>query len=253
MIYKKEANNIINASVYVIEQLLKEKRPSNPVIIKPNLVNPSLPPTTTDVRVVEGIIRALREHDIDDITIAEGSGSGDTLENFNQLGFSGLGIRLLDLDRETTITMPVNNHRVWSDITIPEILLNKFIISVPVLKEHSMCGVTISLKNMVGILPAKEYSGYWTYKKSEIHRYDTDGCIADIINIIKPDWAVVDATIGMKGSHLSGTPCAPPINLVYGSSDTLEADRFGCELLGRDWRDIRYLKFIDDTIRARNL
>ncbi len=252
MIYKTEASDIVTSAAYVTEQLLKEKRPDRPVMIKPNIVEPSSPPTTTDVRVVKGIIRALQNIGIEEILIAEGSGSGDTIDNFNQLGYAGAGIRLLDLDREKTVTIPVMKHRVWSEITIPDIVLHSFIISVPVLKEHSMCGVTISLKNMVGILSAKKYSGYWTYKKSEIHRQNTDGCIADIISAIKPDWAIVDATIGMKGSHLSGTPCHPPINLVYGSSDPLEADRFGCELLGRDWRDIRYLRFIDENERARS-
>lgn len=244
MIIKQQADDIVIASQHVMEALLKEKQLSAPVIIKPNLVNPSSPPTTTDVRVVEGIIRALRDTGINDITVAEGSGTGDTLDNFNQLGFAGLDVRLVDLDREKTVIMPVQSHRVWKEISVPEILLDKFIISAPVLKEHSMCGVTISLKNMIGILPAKYYSGYWVYKKSMVHKYDTDGCIADIINVIKPDLAVVDATIGMKGSHLSGTPCDPPLNLVYGSADPLEADKFGCELLGRNWNDIRYLKMI---------
>jgi hypothetical protein len=36
------------------------------------------------------------------------------------------------------------------------------------------------------------------------------------------------------------------LNIVYGSSDPLEADRFGCDLLGRKWTDIRYLKMIAD-------
>jgi len=174
MIYKKEAHSIVNASAFVASQLLHERRPDKPVIIKPNLVEPTSPPTTTDVRIIEGIVKALRE------------------------------TGMVDLDKEKTVTLPVQNHRVWNEISIPEILLNKFIISAPVLKEHSMCGVTISLKNMVGILPAKYYSGFWVYKKSMVHKYDTNGCIADIINIIHPDMAVVDATIGMRGSHLDG-------------------------------------------------
>jgi uncharacterized protein (DUF362 family) len=111
-----------------------------------------------------------------------------------------------------------------------------------------MCGATISLKNMVGILPEKHYSGYWTYKKSQIHKYNADGCIADIISVIRPDWAIVDATIGMKGSHLSGTPIKPPLNLVYSSDDPLEADRFGCELLCINWQDIKYLRIINSDI-----
>jgi uncharacterized protein (DUF362 family) len=244
MLYKKKADNIAEAAHYITGELLNEYLPSKPVLIKPNIVEPLSPPVTTDVRVVEGIIRALRDSGINDIVVAEGSGTGDTIENFNRLGYSGLDVRLIDLDKEETETLPVSNHNVWKEIIVPEILLDKFIISAPVLKEHSMCGVTISLKNMIGILPARHYSGYWTFKKSQVHKYDTSGCIRDIISVIKPDWAIVDATIGMKGSHLSGTPVKPPLSLVYGSSDPLEADKYGCELLERNWKGIAHLRMI---------
>jgi uncharacterized protein (DUF362 family) len=244
MIYKRKADDIITAAHGVTRRLLKKTLPQKPVIIKPNIVTQQPPPTTTDVRVVQGLIRALRESGVKDIVIAEGSGSGDTIENLSQLGYAQLGVGLIDCDNAKTITIPVRNHTVWDRITIPEVLLHGFIISVPVLKDHSMCGVSISLKNMVGILPEKNYSGYWSYKKSQIHKYDTDGCIADIIKILKPDWAIVDASIGMKGSHLNGIPMKPPLNLVYGSEDPLEADKFGCRLLNKNWQDIPYLNMI---------
>jgi uncharacterized protein (DUF362 family) len=244
MILKYMADNIIEAAYAVTVDLLKDGLHSGPVIIKPNIVKPSPPPVTTDVRVVRGIIEALKKSGMKDIIVAEGSGTGDTMENFRELGYSRLGVELMDLDREKTVTMPVRKYSVWKEIIVPEVVLDKFIISVPVLKEHSMCGVTVSLKNMVGILPAEYYSGYWEYKKSQIHKYNTDGCIADIVSVVKPEWAIVDATIGMKGSHISGTPVDPPLNLVYGSSDPLEADRFGCELLGRSWEDIGHLRLI---------
>lgn len=244
MIFKKQADDIQKASFYVTEKLLERHIPSRPVIIKPNIVEPSQPPVTTDVRVVEGIVKALRMAGIKDTVIAEGSGTGDTMDNFQKLGYSELDTELVDLDAVDTVELQVDNHRVWSRITVPGILIDTFIISAPVLKEHSICGVTISLKNMIGILPARDYAGYWAYKKSQVHRYDTDGCIADINSVITPSWAIVDATIGMKGSHLSGTPVNPPLNLVYGSDVPLEADIYGCELLGRNWRDIRYLRMI---------
>lgn len=246
MIYKQNSDNIVDAAYDVASRLFKETLPREPVIIKPNIVEPSSPPVTTDVWVVEGIIEALKQIGINNVLIAEGSGTGDTIENFEKNGYSKLNVALVDLDKEKTIAMPVPDHNVWKEIIVPEILLGKFIISVPVLKEHSLCGVTISLKNMVGILSAKHYSGYWTYKKSRIHEKDTDGCITDIISVIRPHMAIVDATVGMKGHHLSGTPIRPPLNLVYGSSDPLEADRFGCELLGRNWQQIKYLRMISD-------
>jgi uncharacterized protein (DUF362 family) len=244
MIFKQKADNIDEAAYSVTSELIKIQRPSIPVLIKPNLVEPSQPPTTTDVRVVEGIISALRNAGIQDIIVAEGSGTGNTGDNFALLGYSGLNAELVDLDREKSIAVPVDDPYVWKEIMIPEIILNKFIISVPVLKEHSMCGATISFKNMIGVLPEKYYSGYWTYKKSQVHKYDTHGCIADLIGIVRPDWAVVDASIGMKGSHLSGTPVHPPVNIIYGSNNPLEADQFGCGLLGRDWQKIKYLQMI---------
>ncbi len=250
MIFKKQADNIVDAASSVTIRLLREGIPEKPVVIKPNIVTQDRPPVTTDARVVEGIIKALKKSGIQDIVIAEGSGYGNTEENLFKLGYSKLGAELIDLDKEKTVTVPVNNCRVWNEIIIPEILLNKFIISVPVLKEHSMCDITISLKNMVGILPERYYSGYWTYKKSIIHRHNTHGCIADIISVIKPDWAIVDATVGMRGSHLAGTPVRPPLNLVYGSTDPLEADKFGCGLLNKIWRDITYLQMIADDIKS---
>lgn len=244
MIFKHKADNVTEAAYAVTSELLKNQLPSAPVIIKPNLVEPSHPPTTTDVRVVEGIISALRNAGIQNIIVAEGSGTGDTKDNFALLGYAGLNAELVDLDREKAVAVPVDNPYVWKEIMIPEILLNKFIVSVPVLKEHSMCGVTVSLKNMIGLLPEKYYSGYWTYKKSQVHKYDTHGCIADLMSVVCPDLAIVDASIGMKGSHLSGTPINPPVNIIYGSNDPLEADQFGCRLLGRDWQKIKYLQMI---------
>jgi uncharacterized protein (DUF362 family) len=248
MIIKRPADNVVQAAYEVTVELLKNYSPSKPVIIKPNIVEPSPPPTTTDVRVIKGIIKALQEAGISRIMIAEGSGSGDTFENFKKLGYTELEVELIDLDKEKTITLPVKNYNVWEELIVPAIILDKFIISVPVLKEHSMCGVTISLKNMIGILPARYYSGYWLYKKSLVHKYDTHGCIADIINVIKPDWAIVDATIGMKGSHLSGISVKPPLNLVYGSTDPLEADKFGCTLLGVEWKSITYLQLVAQNL-----
>ena len=52
----------------------------------------------------------------------------------------------------------------------------------------------------------------------------------------------------MTGSHLSGTPIEPPINIVYASDNPLEADVYGCELLGRNWQDIKYLRIINSDI-----
>ncbi len=61
MIFQYKADDIIQAAYNVTRDLLNQSKPDKPILIKPNIVEPSTPPVTTDVRVVEGIIRALKE------------------------------------------------------------------------------------------------------------------------------------------------------------------------------------------------
>lgn len=219
--------------------------PGKRILLKPNIVKPAPPPVTTDFRVVKGVVSALRKAGYDDIVIAEGSGTGNTLENFEALGYCDIEAELMDLDGQPFSAVNVNDFEVWESIFLPEILRDCHIVSIPVLKDHTMLGVTIGLKNMVGVLPAAKYSGYWTYKKSQIHRDRPHGCVSDIIRVAPPDWTIVDATVGMRGSHISGSPMAPPANMVFGSCDSLKADKYGASILGHDWKDIEYLIKID--------
>lgn len=244
---EEPADNPELAAFKVAEGLIKSCPPKSGkrILLKPNIVNPSPPPVTTDYRVVKGVVSALRKSGYDDIVIAEGSGTGSTLDNLQSLGYGEIEAELLDLDEQPYSTVDVNDFEVWESIFLPEILKDCHIVSIPVLKDHTMLGVTIGLKNMVGVLPASKYSGYWTYKKSQIHRHRPHGCVSDIIRVARPDWTVVDATVGMRESHIAGIPMVPPANMVFGSCDSLEADKYGASILGHNWKDIEYLKKID--------
>jgi len=245
-VYSEKADNPEQAAFRITQQLLAEKPPARDqtLYLKPNIVNGSPPPVTTDYRVVKGVASALQHEGYTRLIIAEGSGTGNTLENLEALGYGAIDVPKIDLDALPCTAVPVPGGATWAEVFIPDILKGAFIVSIPVLKDHSMLGVTLSLKNLVGILPADHYGGYWTYKKSQIHRRDAHACVADLIRVIRPAWAIVDGTVGMQGSHIHGSPCFPPRNLVFGSSDPLEADRHGCALLGHDWMEIAYLKRI---------
>jgi len=251
-IYREVASDPAKAASKVTSRLIDESPPPSKtsantlIILKPNIVRPSPPPVTTDFRVIAGIIVALKNAGFNEIAVAEGSGTGNTLDNLEQLGYSSLGVRLIDLDSLPSSPVKVPGFEVWNTIYLPDILINAFIISVPVLKDHSMLGVTLGLKNMVGVLPSAHYSGYWTYKKSQIHKSNPHGCVSDLIKIIRPHWTIVDATVGMKDSHISGAHICPPVNIVFGSSNSLEADKYGTKILGHNWNDIEYLRKISE-------
>lgn len=215
------------------------------VIVKPNVVNLSPPPVTTDVRCVMAVVDYLRERIGAEILVAEGSGEGDTLENLRRHGYERVGVPLVDLDALPDRTYSNDAAGVYSEIRLPEILEGAGLVSVPPAKDHSITGVTLGLKNMVGCLPARHYGGYWTYKKSQIHAVDEHQALADLMLYIRPHLTVIDALDGLEGGHLSGRVPDPPLRRIIAGTDVLAADREAAKLLGHDPEEIRYLKLAE--------
>lgn len=211
------------------------------IVLKPNMVNSSPPPITTDVRFVIAVVQYLKERLDAEIVVAEGSGEGSTLENFRRHGYGQIGVPLVDLD-----ALPVKHYEdsragEYKKIHLPEYLEGAALISVPPAKDHTITRVTLGLKNMVGCLPAVHYGGYWSYKKSQIHAVDEHQAVADLILYIKPHLTVIDARQGLVGGHLSGRVPKPPLERIIASRDVLAADREAARLLGHDPEGIRYL------------
>lgn len=225
------------------------------VVIKPNLVLNSPPPVTTDVRCVEAIARFCLANSRAEVVVAEGAGGADTHSCYNSLGYTEmawrLGIRLVDLDRENTVKVYNERARIYKSFPLPEILQESFIISVPVLKEHSITDVSLSLKNMIGICPADEFSGYWTFKKSLVHRVDVDQAIVDINLHCPINLAVVDGGIGMKGSHLGGPRIEPPVKKIIAGTDPLAVDTAAAALLGHNPEQVSHLALYNEQSTCR--
>lgn len=215
------------------------------ILIKPNLVDDIPYPVTTPADCVGAIIDYVRSVSSAEIIIAEGSG-GDapTGEVFEALGYKGLSaekqVRLVDLNEEPLTRSELPGCKIFREYFIPQIAMESFIISVPVLKAHSFSTVTLSLKNMMGFAPPSHYQvgGFW--KKSFFHNR-IDESIIEMNMHRKPDLTLLDATTGMPDYHLGGRHCEPPVNKIVASFDALEADREGARLLGFDWKSIGHL------------
>lgn len=224
------------------------------IIIKPNLVGPFAPPATTNVNLVKALIIYIKSCSNAQIVVAEGSGECETGECFKQLGYWQLphkyGVNLVDLDSTPIVKLKNDKAFLCKEIYLPEPILDGFLISVPTLKDHTLTGVTLGIKNLIGILPASKYSGYWSYRKSEVHRHDVDKAIVDI-SLYRPiDMVIIDAAIGQKRSHLpSGIICDPPLNKLIAGYNPLETDIKGAKLLGHNWQHIRHLKLYAETVQ----
>lgn len=211
------------------------------IIIKPNLTMASRPPVTTSVKAVEAVHAYCRAHTKAPIAIGEGVGSGRTSEVYTALGYTEMArrhdITLIDFN-ETESALLRNPQAVQlKEVYLPRIALNAFIISVPVLKDHSFTKTTISMKNMFGLAPAGHYAGAWN--KSKLHSPSTDDSVVDLCLYKRPDLSVVDASVALEGSHLWGTE--NPIGLILAGFDPVAVDAVGSRLLGHDPSTLRYL------------
>jgi uncharacterized protein (DUF362 family) len=125
---------------------------------------------------------------------------------------------------------------------LPEIAFTHTIISVPVLKAHSLAGITGTLKNMLGFAPPAHYSGrYGGWKKAVFHGRMQQS-IVDLNRYIAPDLTIMDASVGMAEYHLGGPECDPPVARIVAGCNPWAVDRAAARLLGLDWRDIGHVR-----------
>jgi uncharacterized protein (DUF362 family) len=223
----------------------------NCIVLKPNLIEARPAPITTDVQCVEAVAAFCRKVSEARIIIADGAGGCETSECFSRLGYKRLaeayGVELLDLNHAKTTTLTEPSNAFLKEFHIPEILLDCYLISIPVLKAHSMSGVTLGMKNMIGVAPEKYYAVGGHYKKWGLHA-QLEVAIMELNRFRKPDLTLIDAAIGMPKAHLWGPHCDPPIAKLVGSYDPVAADRVGCDLLGKDWRRVEHIRLADGVL-----
>lgn len=217
------------------------------ILIKPNLVNDAPHPVTTHPACCAAIIGYIRSFSDVDIIIAEGTGDAGkkTPAVFTALGYDAVSaqtdVPLLDLNHAPLVKKTNDHCPVFPEVFLPEIAFTHFIISVPVLKAHSLAIITGTMKNMMGFAPPAHYSGRGgTWKKAVFHQHMQQSII-DLNRYRTPDLTVLDASIGLSDYHLGGARCDPPVNKIVAGFDPMVVDRAAAGLLGLDWRTIHHL------------
>lgn len=217
------------------------------VVVKPNLVTASPPPVTFPAEAAATLVEYVRRHSRARVVIAEGCGDAGltTPEVFEALGYTelarDLGVELVDLNTAPTVRGDRPGFRVFPEAWVPELLTRAFVISAAVLKRHSLAEVTLSLKNLMGAAPPERYGNPGGWKKGRFHA-QMHRAVFEWASHLRPDLAVVDASVGLAAFHLGGPPCDPPVGKIVAGFDPVAVDAAGCRLLGLDWRRVEYLR-----------
>ena len=223
------------------------------VLLKPNLVSTDPPPITTPVELVSNVIDYIVNH-FESVGVVVGEGAGmmdyETDTVFNTLGYTEMaqekGVELVDLNYAPLVSMSDPTCTRWPEMHLPEIVMDSFLLSIPVLKAHCFSTVTLTMKNMIGAAPPKHYcSGSW--KKSSFH-VKVEEAILDLNKYRTPDFTIMDATEGMAEAHLWGPTCNPPPMLLAASDDPVAIDAWGAGILGFDWQNIGHIEMANGVL-----
>jgi len=204
------------------------------VLIKPNLVAPRPPETgaTTDPRVCKAIADMVSARGARPI-IAESSFVGlDTEEVIKVAGYDKLrqdGYEVVDLKKRgtETVTIPVPEGVALKEVSLPKLVVEAdAIIDVPKMKTHDQSGVTLSVKNMKGVLPD-------VWKRRFHHTYGVFQSTADLLTVIRPAFSIVDGIVAMQGVG-PALGEAIEMDLVVAGRDAVAVDAVVGAVMGFD-------------------
>jgi uncharacterized protein (DUF362 family) len=222
------------------------------ILLKPNLVE--FDPKgviNTHPTVVEAAIDSFKSLGAREVIVAEGP--GHRRDNEYLLSASGLydvlkehQVRYVDLNMDNVrLTRLKSSFTSLSELYLPETLYQAdLLVSMPKLKTHHWAGVTLSMKNMFGVVPGSIYG----WPKNALHWAGIVGSIVDINSSLPiPRFAIVDGVVGMEGNGpLQGRQKNVGV-LVFGD-DLVAVDATATRLMMLEPRKVKYLNFAGEFL-----
>ena len=229
---------------------IKNVIPANQTVsIKPNAVSFNKR-TYTDPAVLEALLAYLRDHGYAKLELMENVTAGNfTRLVFDAIGYLKLcrryGAKPIFLDEGPGVEVKLRGE----DVTcrIPKWLAERFVddrqdrfyLSLPKLKTHSMSKVTLGVKNQQA----------FPVHADRMHRHNHETLhhrLAALYDWLRPDFCLVDGVHALRNGHFPAaallSECVVPMNLLIGGRDTLAVDVVAAKILGYRIDEVEHLR-----------
>ena len=170
--------------------------------------------------------------------VVVGEGPGHQRDTYLVLAESGLAAQLrsqkisfVDLNRDELFKVPTSaSYTGLGHLWLPRTVLESdFVVSMPKIKTHHWAGVTLSMKNMFGVLPGSKYG----WPKNVLHWKGIHRSILDICATAPMHFVIADGVVAMEGNGpLHGTH--RNLGKIVLADDPVAADFTCARLMGLD-------------------
>ncbi len=212
------------------------------VLLKPNLVEFDASTTiNTDPAVVAAAYAAF--HQLGAATVLVGEGPGHRRDTYNlarQAGYYAVASNFeqvfTDLNRDDVTGVP--GFLGSETLYLPDTALRAdIIVSLAKMKTHHWAGVTLSMKNLFGIVPGAVYG----WPKNRLHYAGITTSILELNRMVRNTFAIVDGVIGMEGNGpIQGRP--KPCGVLVMGRDLRAVDATCCRVMGIEPLQVEYLR-----------
>ena len=143
-------------------------------------------------------------------------------------GMNNVEVRFIENERFKKVTLNGEALKEWD--LYGEALSANVLINVPVAKHHRLTGLTLGLKNIMGVMGGD---------RGKLHK-QIEPALADVNAVLKSHLTVIDATRiltdhGPQGGDLADVKV---LNTVIASTDIVAADAYATTLFGMKPTDI---------------
>ena len=244
-----DSNKVYSAILRLFEHLggiARYIRPSQRILIKPNLIVPKCPdvPAQTHPEVIYAVARIVKEAGAVPL-VGDSPAWSHTRGCLKALGIDerleALGAEIIQLDQ------PVRMDIDGMTVGLSRVALEAdAIINLPKLKAHQQLGATFAFKNMYGCVAglAGKEKAYWHFARGKDY---AKFCrmIIGIYQTLNPVLNIIDGIVSMEGQGpINGQP--RQVGCLIAGVDPMACERVCCELVGFNPADLPLLKTASD-------
>jgi uncharacterized protein (DUF362 family) len=239
---------LVSAAVNLMGGIDRFVKPGNVVCLKPNLSFASNTDcgATTSPDIVRAMVQLCLDAGASRIFVVDHTIQDATLcveRSRIEEAIIDKKVSLITLQQERQYTeIDVPTGKQLNTIQIAKVAQDAdVLINMPTAKSHSATGVSLGMKNLMGLIWDRGY----------LHRMNLHDAIAELATVIKPDLTIVDATRVLTSGGPGGPGKTVVLNKVIAGIDPVAVDSYTVSIAQwykKSWtgNQVKYIRAASD-------